>query len=139
MKIAENPEDQRSESLAGPWLTSALLLNTEENKARALSLIPLGRIAQPKEISGVCAFLVSDDASYSTGETIVASGGILSRFPNSTVKKYSVASLLMSSSDAPSDASPISCENWAKLELASSGICPSSSWQQSLEIQNFKL
>uniref|UniRef100_A0A182FF52 Ketoreductase (KR) domain-containing protein n=1 Tax=Anopheles albimanus TaxID=7167 RepID=A0A182FF52_ANOAL len=58
---------------------AGILSNTEENKARTLSLIPMGRIAQPKEISGVCAFLVSDDASYITGETIVASGGILSR------------------------------------------------------------
>jgi dehydrogenase/reductase SDR family protein 4 len=36
-------------------------------------------MAIPKEISGVVSFLVSDDASYITGETIVASGGMTSR------------------------------------------------------------
>ncbi|GFG38613.1 hypothetical protein Cfor_09219 [Coptotermes formosanus] len=36
-------------------------------------------LALPKEISGVVSFLVSDDASYITGETIVASGGMTSR------------------------------------------------------------
>jgi dehydrogenase/reductase SDR family protein 4 len=37
------------------------------------------RLAIPKEISAVVSFLVSDDASYITGETIVASGGMTSR------------------------------------------------------------
>lgn len=47
-------------------------------------------------------------------------------------KKLTVASLETSSSVAPREANPISCENWAKLGLASRGICPKSSWQQSL-------
>eukprot|EP01139_Manchomonas_bermudensis_P023445 Amastigsp_a841147_405.p5 type:complete len:100 gc:universal Amastigsp_a841147_405:941-642(-) len=37
----------------------------------------------------------------------------------------------MSSSDAPSDASPTSCENSAKSGSASSGAWPRSSWQTS--------
>ena len=45
-----------------------------------------------------------------------------------------VANLLMSSSEAPSEASPSSCENWAKLGFARSGMCPNNSWQQSLWI-----
>uniref|UniRef100_A0A182XYV9 Uncharacterized protein n=1 Tax=Anopheles stephensi TaxID=30069 RepID=A0A182XYV9_ANOST len=55
------------------------LQESDAAKEETLSRIPMGRIAQPKEISGVCAFLVSDDASYVTGETIVASGGMPSR------------------------------------------------------------
>ncbi|CAG2056046.1 unnamed protein product [Timema podura] len=35
--------------------------------------------AQPPEIAGVVSFLCSDDASYITGETIVAAGGMVSR------------------------------------------------------------
>ncbi|XP_035794490.1 dehydrogenase/reductase SDR family member 4-like [Anopheles albimanus] len=58
---------------------AGVIMNIEENKNKTLSMIPMGRYAQPKEISGVCAFLVSDDASYITGETIVASGGMVSR------------------------------------------------------------
>ena len=37
------------------------------------------RIGSPEEMAGVAAFLVSDDASYITAETIVANGGAPSR------------------------------------------------------------
>jgi NAD(P)-dependent dehydrogenase (short-subunit alcohol dehydrogenase family) len=40
-----------------------------------LSRTPLLRFGQPSEIAGIAAFLASDDASYVTGETIVADGG----------------------------------------------------------------
>lgn len=43
-----------------------------------------------------------------------------------------VASFCTESSDAPSEARPISWENWAKLGSASSGTWPSSSWHVSL-------
>jgi glucose 1-dehydrogenase len=38
--------------------------------------IPMGRAATPAEIASVFAFLASDDASYVTGQTIYACGGI---------------------------------------------------------------
>ncbi|XP_017793894.1 PREDICTED: dehydrogenase/reductase SDR family member 4-like [Habropoda laboriosa] len=41
-----------------------------------LSTIPMQRFGEPKDIAGVAAFLASDDASYITGETIIASGGM---------------------------------------------------------------
>ncbi|CAG9856310.1 unnamed protein product [Phyllotreta striolata] len=37
------------------------------------------RIGKPEDISGIAAFLASDDGAYITGETIVAAGGLLSR------------------------------------------------------------
>lgn len=37
------------------------------------------RFGHPDEISGVVAFLVSEDASYITGECIVPAGGYHSR------------------------------------------------------------
>lgn len=46
--------------------------------------------------------------------------------------ELTVASFWTSSSDAPKDANPISCENWANLGSASSGTCPRSSWHVSL-------
>jgi NAD(P)-dependent dehydrogenase (short-subunit alcohol dehydrogenase family) len=53
-------------------------------RERLLSRTPLGRIGGPDEIAGIAAFLVSDDASYITGQTIYADGG---RLPlNYTVK-----------------------------------------------------
>lgn len=40
------------------------------------SHIPMGRAAAPEEIAAVFAFLASDDASYVTGQTIFACGGL---------------------------------------------------------------
>ena len=37
---------------------------------------PLGRMAVPSEIAGVVAFLLSDDASYMTGQTVEPNGGL---------------------------------------------------------------
>ncbi|XP_058461207.1 dehydrogenase/reductase SDR family member 4 [Malaya genurostris] len=58
---------------------AAALHESDAAKETALAQIPMGRFGDPKDISGVCAFLVSDDASFITGETIVASGGMPSR------------------------------------------------------------
>ena len=43
-----------------------------------LGNLPLGRFAEPGEISRLVAYLASDDASYSTGSEFVADGGVLS-------------------------------------------------------------
>jgi len=37
---------------------------------------PLGRIAQPQEVAGAIAFLLSNDASYITGETLMVDAGL---------------------------------------------------------------
>ncbi|KAF4701342.1 Dehydrogenase reductase SDR member 4 [Perkinsus olseni] len=39
----------------------------------------LNRVAEPEEMAGPAAFLCSFDASYVTGETLIASGGVSSR------------------------------------------------------------
>lgn len=38
--------------------------------------VPLGRLGTPADIAGCVSFLVSDEASYITGETIVIDGGL---------------------------------------------------------------
>jgi NAD(P)-dependent dehydrogenase (short-subunit alcohol dehydrogenase family) len=43
---------------------------------RAASLITMQRTARPSEIAGLCVFLASDAASYVTGQTIFADGGV---------------------------------------------------------------
>jgi NAD(P)-dependent dehydrogenase (short-subunit alcohol dehydrogenase family) len=39
--------------------------------------IPVGRIAQPKEIASAVVYLASDDAGYITGQTLNINGGLL--------------------------------------------------------------
>ncbi len=45
-------------------------------KAAVESHIPMGRAATPEELAPIYAFLASDDASYITGQTIFACGGL---------------------------------------------------------------
>ncbi|GJQ67992.1 hypothetical protein Trydic_g16734 [Trypoxylus dichotomus] len=56
-----------------------VLTENEELRKHFLSIIPMGRFGVPEEICGTVAFLVSNDANYITGETIVIGGGMLSR------------------------------------------------------------
>lgn len=49
----------------------------EKIREGMLAQIPLKRPAQPKDIAGVIAFLVSEDADYITGQVINVSGGLL--------------------------------------------------------------
>ena len=38
--------------------------------------IPLGRLGQPEDVAGAVAYLVSDEASYVTGQVLSVSGGL---------------------------------------------------------------
>jgi NAD(P)-dependent dehydrogenase (short-subunit alcohol dehydrogenase family) len=40
-----------------------------------LARVPMGRLAQPEEIARVVRFLASNDASYVTGQVVIADGG----------------------------------------------------------------
>lgn len=45
--------------------------------ARVMSQIPAARGAEPEEIAGLCAYLLSDEADYITSSTVVIDGGYL--------------------------------------------------------------
>lgn len=49
---------------------------SEEIKATFTSKIPMGRFGNPQEVAEATAFLLSDHASYITGETLKVNGGM---------------------------------------------------------------
>lgn len=49
---------------------------SDELKAKMLGAVALGRYGEPEEIASVVSFLVSDNASYVTGQVIEISGGL---------------------------------------------------------------
>jgi 3-oxoacyl-[acyl-carrier protein] reductase len=55
-------------------LTSALLKQMEET---ILKQIPLGRFGTVEDVANAIAFLVSDEASYITGQVLVVDGGMV--------------------------------------------------------------
>ncbi|MGY2062575.1 SDR family NAD(P)-dependent oxidoreductase, partial [Nocardia gipuzkoensis] len=48
---------------------------TPEGEASVAALHPLGRIARPEEIASLCAYLLSDEASFVTGAAVSIDGG----------------------------------------------------------------
>jgi glucose 1-dehydrogenase len=56
-------------------LARSAVLTSDEAKARIMSRTPMKRLGEPSEIADVCAFLLSDAASYMTGEIVVVDGG----------------------------------------------------------------
>ncbi len=65
-------------TMTGRTITAlAKTLNIDEQSAAALLSedVPLERMAVPSELSGICLYLASDDASFTTGGVFVIDGG----------------------------------------------------------------
>lgn len=58
-----------------PMLFGEDMLIEQDAMTPLLAAIPMGRVAQPTEIAGAVAFLLSDDASYMTGSEVTVDGG----------------------------------------------------------------
>jgi NAD(P)-dependent dehydrogenase (short-subunit alcohol dehydrogenase family) len=75
-------------SVETPMLRNAI--NLDPNPAALDEEIdamhPIGRRGQPNEIAEVIAFLLSDRASFMTGETVRVDGGMLARIPGAPRK-----------------------------------------------------
>ncbi len=53
-------------------------MTLELNQEQIRQMVPMGRIGEPDEVAHAVSFLVSDNASYITGEVININGGIYS-------------------------------------------------------------
>jgi NAD(P)-dependent dehydrogenase (short-subunit alcohol dehydrogenase family) len=51
-------------------------LMSEEQKAEAVALVPLGRIGTPNDVGKAAVFLASDDSAYITGIELFVDGGV---------------------------------------------------------------
>lgn len=76
--VALAPHGIRVNAIGPGSISTDMMKGVLADKAalnRALSRTPMGRVGEPAEVASIAAFLVSDDASYVTGETIYVDGG----------------------------------------------------------------
>lgn len=61
----------------GPVMTDLMkrVVSNKNKEKELLDRLPIGRIAETREIARVAVFLASDDASYFTGQTVYPDGG----------------------------------------------------------------
>jgi NAD(P)-dependent dehydrogenase (short-subunit alcohol dehydrogenase family) len=80
MALALAPYRIRVNAIGPGSIMTEMLQQVAKDKAARMKLLsrtPLGRLGEPQEIAAIAAFLVSDAASYITGQTIYADGGRL--------------------------------------------------------------
>ena len=65
-------------AVAPGYITTALTdVLSEEYRAAAIKATPMGRLGSPEDVAHAVAFLVSDQASYITGQVLSVDGGMV--------------------------------------------------------------
>ena len=96
--VAYAADGIRSNCVAPGTTGSENILRSLEANPEALDVIsswtPLGRVARTEEMANVICFLLSDEASFVTGQTVAVDGGTLVRGP--ALDSWTVAKTLES-------------------------------------------
>jgi 3-oxoacyl-[acyl-carrier protein] reductase len=70
------PQNVRVNALAPGLIETDIIADVDPAlRQKLIDATPVGRIGEPEEMATVVAFLLADDSSFMTGQTIVASGG----------------------------------------------------------------
>ncbi len=69
------PRNPRQRDCPGLIETEIIDTVSESQKQALITATPMQRIGQPSEIADLTVYLLSDQASFITGQTIVACGG----------------------------------------------------------------
>ncbi|WP_413470230.1 glucose 1-dehydrogenase [Pseudomonas sp.] len=78
--IEYGPKNIRVNSVHPGFIQTPMMVEaTNESGGDALGLIPLGRIAEPQEVSNLVLFLASDESSYITGSEHLIDAGMLAQ------------------------------------------------------------
>ncbi|WNF00322.1 SDR family oxidoreductase [Streptomyces luomodiensis] len=75
LAVEYGPDVRVNSLLPGPVLTRAWDGIGEEDRRRSAEQTVAGRLGSPEEVAGATAFLLSDDASFITGSSLVVDGG----------------------------------------------------------------
>lgn len=70
------PKGIRTNAILPGTIYSEMMPKDSEFTKSTLSMIPMGRAGEPREIGTVAAFLASEEASYICGASIVVDGGM---------------------------------------------------------------
>ncbi|MBM4249599.1 MAG: SDR family oxidoreductase [Euryarchaeota archaeon] len=60
----------------GPTETDIIASDTPEKRAERNRTIPLGRVGDPAEVAAAVAYLLSEDAAFTTGAVLDVNGGL---------------------------------------------------------------
>ncbi|WP_219893486.1 SDR family NAD(P)-dependent oxidoreductase [Aquisediminimonas profunda] len=75
--VEYGPHNIRANSVHPGFIMTPMMVEaTNEEGGDALSMIPLGRIAEPEEVSNLVLFLASDESSYISGAEHVIDAGM---------------------------------------------------------------
>ena len=80
----------RVNAVAPAWVNTAILKQGVEQGVVKIdklnNAIPLGRVAEVRDVAKIIAFLASDDAQFITGQVIYVDGGYLVGAPNASIR-----------------------------------------------------